>query len=424
MQGLAPDAVLDLVAAARAVGDQHRARRIANRRQQRHLRHLHRYFGVLRLVAEAAGHAAAARFHGAHLQARHHGERLLHRAHAVEGLLVAVAMQQHLLLQLVERELPRTLRNPLLEEERILRQRNGTGNQHRQLIAQRVEARWFQAEDRQAASDRGAQTFQQAPGLTLRALEHADRKIGASAAQPGGNLHAVAGGLEYHLGRARVLRLEVAIEGVDEQHDIALRGAGVAKVIAPPARQRPPGKTDGALERARGEIGKRREARRDGRIARQEGDRPIAGAVTMARLVVGEELDLHTRHVDAGRAFALAAFARDAEIERLLYRRVTFSAELAGQREAQRVRAAAREMDLVARRAIRRAHRAGVELAAMTVVVAHLDGLVEAAPFAPVENRRRHVRSIVRLVSKERGIVHLRRLDDLPRIHQTARVEP
>src|SRR5947207_3335647 len=96
-----------------------------------------------------------------------------------------------------------TLFRSLLEEERILRQRIGTGNQHRQLIAQRVEARWFEAEDRQAASDRGAQSFQQAPGLTLRALEHADRKIGASAAQPGGNLHAVAGGLEYHLGRAR-----------------------------------------------------------------------------------------------------------------------------------------------------------------------------------------------------------------------------
>ena len=55
-------------------------------------------------------------------------------------------------------------------------------------------------------------------------------------------------------------------------------------------------------------------------------------------------------------------------------------AELAREREAQRIRAAARDMLLVARHAIRRAHRAGVELAAVAVVVAHLDGLGEAAP--------------------------------------------
>ena len=54
-------------------------------------------------------------------------------------------------------------------------------------------------------------------------------------------------------------------------------------------------------------------------------------------------------------------------------------AELARQREAQRVGAPARRMLLVARDAIARAHRAGVELAAMAVVVAHLDGLGEAA---------------------------------------------
>src|SRR5256885_12815204 len=137
----------------------------------------------------------------------------------------------------------------------------------------------------------------------------------------------------------------------------------------------------------------------------------------MARFVVGEELDLHARHVDTGRAFALAAFARDAEIERLLYRRVTFSAELAGQREAQRVRAAASEMDLVARRAIRRAHRAGVELAAMTVVVAHLDGLVEAAPLAPVEHRGGNFGAIAGPVAKERSIGHAWRGGDSFRGH-------
>src|SRR5260221_1253219 len=42
-------------------------------------------------------------------------------------------------------------------------------------------------------------------------------------------------------------------------------------------------------------------------------------------------------------------------------------------------------MDLVHRDAIGRAHSAGVELAAMAVVVAHLDRLVEAAPLIPTQ---------------------------------------
>ena len=53
--------------------------------------------------------------------------------------------------------------------------------------------------------------------------------------------------------------------------------------------------------------------------------------------------------------------------------------ELARQRQAQRVGAAAREVLLVARDAVARAHRAGVELAAVAVVVAHLHRLGEAA---------------------------------------------
>ena len=52
----------DLVPAARAVGDDERVRRRgAHRRQQRELRHSHRHVVVRGIVAEAAGHAAAAR---------------------------------------------------------------------------------------------------------------------------------------------------------------------------------------------------------------------------------------------------------------------------------------------------------------------------------------------------------------------------
>src|SRR3954470_22447385 len=137
-----------------------------------------------------------------------------------------------------------------------------------------------------------------------------------------------------------------------------------------------------------------------------------------------EELDLHARHVDPRRTFALAALAGDAQIERCLDRLVTLRAELSGEREAQRVGAPARQVDLVARRAIRRAHGPGVELAAVAVVVAHLDGLVETAPLAPVENGARHLAAVTRLVAKERCIVPARRVGDLPRIHRPARTEP
>src|SRR5687768_8843283 len=104
----------------------------------------------------------------------------------------------------------------------------------------------------------------------------------------------------------------------------------------------------------------------------------------MALPVVMEKLHLHLGHVDARRAFALAAFARDAEVQRpvSLVGRERIGTKLARDREAQRVGAAAREMLLVARHSIRRTHRAGVELAAVAVVVAHLDGFIEAAPLA------------------------------------------
>jgi hypothetical protein len=81
-------------------------------------------------------------------------------------------------------------------------------------------------------------------------------------------------------------------------------------------------------------------------------------------------------------------------------------------------------MLFVAGDAIRRAHRARVELAAVAVVVAHLDRLVVSAPVRPVERRAGHVRGVARLEAKQRRIVHLRRIDDLARVEQSLRVEP
>ncbi len=72
----------------------------------------------------------------------------------------------------------------------------------------------------------------------------------------------------------------------------------------------------------------------------------------------------------------------DAQVQGLLASprsQAALRAELAGEREPQRVGAAARQVLLVARHAVARAHGAGVELAAVAVVVAHLDGLRQAA---------------------------------------------
>ncbi|KWT97635.1 hypothetical protein APY03_1331 [Variovorax sp. WDL1] len=168
-------------------------------------------------------------------------------------------------------------------------------------------------------------------------------------------------------------------------------------------------------------------------------------------LVVGEELDLHLRHVDAGRAVALAALAADAQVHGVAngVAGEGVGAELARERQAQRVGAPAREVLLVARDAVAGAHGAGVELAAVAVVVAHLDGLGEAAgdvaagagrggllghriglhvPGGPVE----HGGDGDALVRPRRGgggeaeegaVVHLRRVDDLAGVEEADRVQ-
>jgi hypothetical protein len=163
--------------------------------------------------------------------------------------------------------------------------------------------------------------------------------------------------------------------------------------------------------------------------ARQLGDEALAPRDPVRRGAGGVGLDLHARHVDAGRAFAPARLARDAELQRLgdIVAEQTIGPELAGEREAQRVGAAAREVLFVARDAVGRAHRAGVELPAGAVVVAHLDGTEQAAlragPRRPVERRRHVERRIVWRVTKQRAVVEVGRADDAAGVEQARGVE-
>src|SRR5262249_22454798 len=147
-------------------------------------------------------------------------------------------------------------------------------------------------------------------------------------------------------------------------------------------------------------------------------------------------LDLELGHVDAGGTFALASLAGDAQIERganALTGQV-LAVELTAKREAQCVGAPAGGVLLVARHGIAGAHRPRIELAAVTVVVAHLDGLGETVryvsagarcrldagqrialniPCRPVELRCERSSPIVAREAEQRRIVHLRRIDDL-----------
>ena len=150
----------------------------------------------------------------------------------------------------------------------------------------------------------------------------------------------------------------------------------------------------------------------------------------MLRGARGLHLDLHARHVDAGRAFAPAALARDAELHRLghLVGGERVRPELPGDRKPQRIGAPARDVALLARHAIGRAHHAAVGFAAGAVVVAHLDRALETAARArigrPVERGLHLLRAILRPVAELAAVIEFRRAHDLARIEQALRIEP
>ena len=130
---------------------------------------------MLGFVAEAAGHAAAARFDRAHLEPRHHAEHLLYRRHGIERFLMAMAVQQHVLLHFLEAQPPGPLGEKFLEQEGALGERFRPFDQHRVLIAQRVKARRFQTDDGRTARERRPQRLQQALGLVACFIDHTDR---------------------------------------------------------------------------------------------------------------------------------------------------------------------------------------------------------------------------------------------------------
>ena len=171
----------------------------------------------------------------------------------------------------------------------------------------------------------------------------------------------------------------------------------------------------------------------------------------MFGFVVVKKFDLHLGHVHPSGAVALAAFAAHTQVKRFLDLLADHGVgsiqafELPGQGQSQGVGPPTCEVFFVARDAVTRAHRAGVELSAVAVVVAHLhrfgetlrrvatragrgsgfgDRVVLHVPDAPVERgldgndfvcgRETHQRRIVH----PGRVHHAFRAEQIERIHQ------
>src|ERR1700674_391294 len=161
------------------------------------------------------------------------------------------------------------------------------------------------------------------------------------------------------------------------------------------------------------------------RIPWQVGGESFTNRGAMALVPLVEELDLHTRHVDAGRALPPATLAADAKVHDVLHVVGDQSSgpELPGERETKTIGPAACQILFIACREVTRTHHTGVRLTAGPIVVAHLDGPEEVAPIRPIESGVDGHARVLRLVAEQPPIVHARGPYDPARIEEAGRVE-
>ena len=302
---------------------------------------------VLALEAERAGHATASGIDLADVVARplQHGHR---RRRADHGLLVAVAVQQHLApvavgeaqgqpaLALAQEE--------LLEEQALLghRARVVGAQQVDPLVAQGQRARGLEPHDGHAPPRVGRQARHVPRRVLARLVEHAlgDQRPAAALA-----IHqhdAVAGALEQADGGAADLRRVVADERVVEKHDLAARRARRRRMAAEPVLeslrrqrgQRPAAIDPDDLLEQPAHRWQRVERVRQPRGAgpqraelRDAPEDPVSQRQAVGLVVMVEELVLQLRHVDVGRALGLAALALQAQVH---HRVQALAGELAG----------------------------------------------------------------------------------------------
>src|SRR5712671_5947973 len=224
-----------------------------------------------------------------------------------------------------------------------------------------------------------AECVERATRFAARFLDETRREEGTAATQRAATHRVwaddtITGPQQNALGRARVFRLEIAVEGVYQQNDLG-PGAGRSSAIgvsgpfgqfAGGAEPKEPLPEAGEKRNPVSQVHQWRDARGIRSIARQIGDQPIADPEPVTASVMVQKLDFHSRHVDAGGAFALAAFARYAQRHRLthVFGNERVGLELTGQRQPQCVGAAAGQMLFVAGGSVRGAHYPRIRFAA------------------------------------------------------------
>ena len=152
-------------------------------------------------------------------------------------------------------------------------------------------------------------------------------------------------------------------------------------------------------------------------------EEPRPQRVPVGFVVAGQELVLEFGHVDVGRALRLAAFALDAQVQRLVEAAAgEFGGrEDAGEHRPQEAGAAAGGVLLFARDHVGRAHRPFRGLAAGAHAAAQFHRRGEPAVPAPVEVGGHVGGPIARPIAQV--LDHRRRVHDLAGVHQPLRVE-
>ena len=254
MQGVAAGAVVDLMPAARAVGDDEVVRAgPADGGEQRQLRHGDaRRRSCRRRSRRRPAMPQQLDSIGRTSRPGHAAEHRLDRAHGAEGLLVAMAVEMRgpaaggrraaASIRPAARSAARTSskRNAAARQRLDL----GRGQQRRELVAEGEEAGGLEPDDARAARRRRARGRRACGAPRAAPRRRAGRQEGAPAAEraaPGAGRRGAAGSRPPRArarAASRFSRLEVAVEGVAEEHEVAAV-ADARPPGAPPGRLAP-----------------------------------------------------------------------------------------------------------------------------------------------------------------------------------------
>ncbi len=204
----------------------------ADRRQQRQLAHGERHFDRVGVVAERAGHAAAARLDRLDLKIGNEPQRRLDRRHRVEGFLMAMAVQLSALSGRHERQIE--------PSGGSLAPRRNSSNSSARPATWRAASLFISAGissrklNRQLGSSPITGTPRATNGASTASVRSASRRAsstlpterkvrpqhsGRVAVSRRREMNPIAGRGEHGQRGVDVFSFEIAVEGVGEQHD-------------------------------------------------------------------------------------------------------------------------------------------------------------------------------------------------------------